>query len=214
MDQTDSFIEEVTEEVRRDRLFALFRKYGWIGVVAILALVGGSAYVEWQKATARAEAERFGDAMLAAVQAENPAEAMAEVQAVGVQTGVAKLMSAAVAVQDGKPDAALVDLEAIAADATLPASLRDLARLKALVIAGDKMDPAARTAALDELSRPGAPYRLLALEQVALDKLASGDKDGAIAQAREILAADGVTSGLKQRASEVIVALGGDLAAQ
>jgi len=37
----DSFIDEVTEEVRRDRLFRLFRKYGWIGVVIILGLVGG-----------------------------------------------------------------------------------------------------------------------------------------------------------------------------
>lgn len=214
MDQTDSFIEEVTEEVRRDRLFALFRKYGWIGVVAILALVGSSAFVEWQKAKARGEAERFGDAMLAAVQAENPAEAMAEVPAVGPQAGVARLMQAALAVQDGKLEAAQADLEAIAADQTLPASLRDLARLKVLVIAGDKMDPAARTATLDELSRPGAPYRLLALEQVALAKLAAGDAEAAIAQAREILAADGVTTGLKQRASEMIVALGGDPAAK
>jgi hypothetical protein len=30
----DSFIDEVTE-VRRDHLFRLFRKYGWIGVVII-----------------------------------------------------------------------------------------------------------------------------------------------------------------------------------
>ena len=30
MSNPDSFIEEVTEEVRRDKLFALFRKYGWI----------------------------------------------------------------------------------------------------------------------------------------------------------------------------------------
>ena len=31
----DSFIDEVTEEVRRDRLFAAFRKYGWIGVLLV-----------------------------------------------------------------------------------------------------------------------------------------------------------------------------------
>ena len=34
MSNPDSFIDEVTEEVRRDRLFAVFRKYGWIGVLA------------------------------------------------------------------------------------------------------------------------------------------------------------------------------------
>ena len=29
MSDTDSFIDEVTEEVRRDALFAQFRRYGW-----------------------------------------------------------------------------------------------------------------------------------------------------------------------------------------
>ena len=36
MSNPDSFIDEVTEEVRRDRLFAMFRKYGWIGVAIVL----------------------------------------------------------------------------------------------------------------------------------------------------------------------------------
>ena len=44
----DSFIDEVTEEVRRDKLFAFFRRYGWIGVVLALLIVGGAAYSEWQ----------------------------------------------------------------------------------------------------------------------------------------------------------------------
>ena len=46
MSNPDSFIDEVTEEVRRDRLFRLFRKYGWIGVVIILGLVGGTAWTD------------------------------------------------------------------------------------------------------------------------------------------------------------------------
>lgn len=213
MDQTDSFIEEVTEEVRRDRLFAAFRKYGWIGVVAILALVGGSAFNEWRKARAEAAAQAFGNAVLAAVEAEDPVEALAAVPAAGAQAGVVRLMKAAQAVQDGKPEAALSDLRAVAADATLPTSLRDLARIKAVIVAGPAMSAEERKSELDDLSRPGAPYRLLALEQIALDRLASGDKAGAIAQSREILAADGLSPGLKQRASELIVTLGGDPAA-
>ena len=41
MSNPDSFIDEVTEEVRRDRLFAIFRKYGWIGAVLVALIVGG-----------------------------------------------------------------------------------------------------------------------------------------------------------------------------
>ena len=44
MSDTYSFIDEVTEEVRRDRLFGYFRRYGWIPAVIIVALVGGTAY--------------------------------------------------------------------------------------------------------------------------------------------------------------------------
>ena len=51
---TDSFIDEVTEEVRRDRLFGLMKRYGWIAVVAVLLIVGGAAYNEISKARARA----------------------------------------------------------------------------------------------------------------------------------------------------------------
>jgi hypothetical protein len=34
MSDTDSFIDEVTEEVRRDRMFFMLKRYGWIAVPA------------------------------------------------------------------------------------------------------------------------------------------------------------------------------------
>ena len=50
MSDSDSFIDEVTEEVRRDRLFGYFRRYGWIAAVVIVVVVGGAAWNEYQKA--------------------------------------------------------------------------------------------------------------------------------------------------------------------
>ena len=35
--QNDRFIDEVTEDLRRDRLFLMLRRYGWIAVALILA---------------------------------------------------------------------------------------------------------------------------------------------------------------------------------
>ena len=32
----ESFIQEVTEEVRRDRLYSYFRKYGWIPALIVV----------------------------------------------------------------------------------------------------------------------------------------------------------------------------------
>ena len=56
MSDTDSFIDEVTEEVRRDRLFGLMKRYGWIAALAVLLIVGGAAWNEWRKAQDRAAA--------------------------------------------------------------------------------------------------------------------------------------------------------------
>jgi len=67
---TDSFIDEVTEEVRRDRLFALMRRYGWIAVLAILLLVGGAAWNEWRKAREASLAQAAGDALATAQEIE------------------------------------------------------------------------------------------------------------------------------------------------
>ena len=61
MSLNESFIQEVSDEVRRDRLFNLFRKYGWIGVCLILLLVGGAGINEWRKNKERVTAEQNGD---------------------------------------------------------------------------------------------------------------------------------------------------------
>ncbi len=64
MSNPESFIDEVTEEVRRDKLFGYLRRYGWIAIVAVLLIVGGAAWREYQIAQRQAESEAFGDAVL------------------------------------------------------------------------------------------------------------------------------------------------------
>lgn len=210
--ETDSFIDEVTEEVRRDRLFAVMRRYGWIGIVLVFAIVGGAAYNEWRKASLRAEAEGFGDAVLAAIQAEDRAAALAAVPATGDRAGLRDLLLAAVSQDAGERDRALAALQAVAADPALPPLYRDLARLKWVMLAGAGMAPADRDAALSALAVPGAPFRALALEQQALAHLAGGRTEEAIA-ALQALSQDATASpGLQRRAAQLIVALGGDVA--
>src|SRR5690606_2750038 len=66
--QSDSFIEEVTEEVRRDRLFAAMKRYGWIAVLLVLLLVGGAGWREYSKVQQRQSAEALGDALIGALE--------------------------------------------------------------------------------------------------------------------------------------------------
>lgn len=209
MSDTDSFINEVTDEVRRDRLFSLLRRYGWIGLLAVLGIVGGAAYVEWKKHGQSENAQVFGDQLMAALQGDKPEEALAKISVTGGQGAILGFATAAQMVQDGRFDAAVDALRVISQDASLPVHIRDLALYKAVTI-GTAMPEAERTAALEALAKPGAPYRLLAVEQQAAARLAVGDRAGALALAQAILADAAATPGLQQRATELIVALGGE----
>ena len=80
MSNEDSFIDEVSDELRRDRLYKVYKRYGWIAATAIVVIVGGASVNEWRKAQASAEAQATGDAILAALETQDPdarAEALA-----------------------------------------------------------------------------------------------------------------------------------------
>jgi len=211
--ETDSFIEEVSEEVRRDRLYGYLRRYGWIAVLAVLLIVGGAAFNEWRKAQARATAEATGDAILAALEAEAPEArraALAEIdpEAPGARA-VVTLLSAAEAAQSGEAAAAADQLDGLAADGDVEQVYRDLAAFKALLYRAETADPATRRLGFEALAQPGNPLRVLAEEQMALLDVADGDTAGAIDRLERIRADAEATPGLRRRAAQLIVALGG-----
>ena len=218
MSETDSFIEEVTEEVRRDRLFKLMRKYGWIGILAVVLIVGGAAWNEWRKASARAEAEAFGDAILAAMAADDSGARAAALAGVPVaadgQSTLLSLLAADEALAAGQDAAAQDALAAVASDAAAPDVFRQLAKLKLLILRGPSMDAAERDRGLAELAAPGAAFRPLAMEQQAQALADAGKTDEAIALFTQITEEAGVPSGLRQRATQMIVVLGGEPAGQ
>lgn len=210
MSNPESFIDEVTEEVRRDKLFGYFRRYGWIGIVAVLLIVGGAAYREYQLAAKQAESEAFGDAVLDALDQDDAAArstALAAVQAPGQRQALLNLLLST----DPETDkaATLAALTAVADDATLPASYRDLAVLRRVIVAGTDLPAADRRALLDPIAAPGRPYRPLALEQLALLSVETGETAAAITALEALRQDQEATPGLRRRAEQMIVALGG-----
>ncbi len=214
MSNPDSFIEEVTEEVRRDRLFAIFRKYGWIGVVAILAIVGGAAYSEWTKARDAARAQAFGDALIDALDQGTPEErreALATVPSDAAQTALLQLILASDPNEDKA--ATLAALEKVANDATLPVSYRDLAVLRRVLVAGADLPLADRRSALQAIAIAGRPYRVLAEEQLGYLLLEESKKDEAIAAFSALMQDQEASGALRSRLGQMITALGGTLPA-
>ena len=216
MSNPDSFIDEVTEEVRRDRLYAMFRKHGWIGGLLVLGIVGGAAYVEWEKSKAVARAEGFGEAMLDALDVGGTAErraAMAAVPADGTQAALKALMLASDPAGDlpqSKAEA-LAALEALIADASQPEIYRDMATLRRVMVAGADLPLADRRAALEGISAPGRAFRVMAAEQLAYLLIEEGNAEGAIAALSALMQDQEATQGVRARAAQMITALGGSL---
>ncbi len=212
MSNPESFIAEVTEEVRRDQLFTYLRRYGWIALDGVLLLVGGAAWNEWRKARDAAQAQALGDALLGAL--ETPDEvarvtAVAGVAAPGKAAAIARLLAASEQTRAGDAEGAAATLAALAADQGVPQIYRDLATFKRLMVQAATMDPAARRSALDAMAVPGAPFRLLALEQIALADLEAGDTAAALAGLARIVEDAEATAAMRDRAQTLTIALGG-----
>ena len=209
MSNTDSFIDEVTEEVRREKLYGYLRRYGWIAVAAVLLLVGGAAYNEFRNAQARDSAQATGDALLTALEENDPAARAAAMQAVnaeGSAVAVAALWQASTQEEAGDYAAAAQTLSALAVNPDTPEYYRDLAALKAAMLPND--DTAARKASLEALAAPGMPFGLLAQEQLAYLALEAGDTETAIATLQAIEEDAGASRGLRERVQSLMVALG------
>ncbi|KUJ82174.1 hypothetical protein [Ruegeria profundi] len=214
MSDVDSFIDEVTEEVRRDRLFLLLRRWGWIGVLAVVLIVGGAAFNEFRKARATSQAEQLGDEILSALSQNDSAERANSLASIDAPTpgGVAVLnmLLSSSQVEAGTREEAVESLNAISVQGDLPEIYRAIASFKALLLQNDTLPVADRRQQFEALAAPGAPLRLLAEEQLALIDIAEGNADAAIDRLQAIRQDAEVGVDLQQRAAQLIVALGGE----
>ena len=205
MSDTDSFIDEVTEEVRRDRLFGYFRRYGWIPAVIILVLVGGTAYSEWSKSVVAQAAQVRGDALLDALDVQDKPESISALSSIVAQEDTDVVASFLLAGLDQSLASEL--LTAISENMDQPKYIRDLARLK-LAATPDAASKGEAVSILTDLSAPGGLYRNAATEILVALELQRGNRDVALELLQSHVQDAGATRAQVQRMGELIVALG------
>ena len=212
MSDTDGFIEEVTEEVRRDKMFDLYRRYGWIAVVAVLLLVGVAASNEWQRAQARTDSEALGDALVAALELDSASDRSAALQKISVVTAdgeaIVRLLTAAELVSEDRRQDALAVLNSIDENPDVQTIYRQIAEFKALVISAKIHDSEDRRQGFKSLIDSGSALRLLCEEQLALIEIDAGERDAALMRLQTLLQDSEVTPGMRRRVSQIITALG------
>ena len=214
MSDTDSFLQEVSEELRRDRLYRNIRKYGWIAILLVVVIVGAATYREYQKSQAEMEAELFGTSIIDALTEKNAADRILKLQKINApeenaRAILAMLLSAEASANESAT-LEMSSLSEITQSLSIDAHYRDLLNFKILLGSAEIMDLDKRIIAFEALSKPGNPFRLLAEEQIALIELELGNTDDAIEKISQILLDSELTTGLRNRVTQMMIALGKD----
>ena len=214
MSDTDSFLQEVSEELRRDKLYRNIRKYGWVAILVVILIVGAATYREYLKSQAETEAELFGTSIIDALNEKNVADRILKLQKINApgenaKAIVAMLLSAEPTGNESAPFE-MRTLSDVIESLSIDAQYRDLLNFKILLGSSEIMGLDERMKAFEGLSRPGNPFRLLAEEQMALIELELGNNDNAIEIISQILLDAELTAGLRNRATQMLIALGKD----
>lgn len=211
--QSDLAFQDVEEELRKERLTALWRKFGkYIIVVCILVVVGIGAREAW-RSYAASQAEHNSGIYSAAEKTveslgvgQEAAEAWATA-AEGLSSGyaaMAQLQSAAAFQQSGNFTDAIKEWDALAARTDVPQVYRDLASLMAAMTMLDQVgDADAALSRLSVVAKEGNPWYSSAKEQMGLATMMKGDYAGAKAHFDALLFAEGVPATIAARARDL-----------
>lgn len=212
MSNNESFIQEVSEEVRRDRLYRILKRWGWIGIAVIVALVGGASFNEWNKDSKMNSARNLGDRVLSAVSNKDPIE-LKEIETSNISQDIfIKNLLSAILLSDNKLDASKKALEEIRDLPGITKTYRELNAFKLglLLLNEDNLTSDERFGVFEELVEPGSPFRLLAKEQQALILIEQGKLELAIKALTEISVDSETTASLKRRVTQLRISLGSD----
>jgi hypothetical protein len=211
---TDSFLQEVSEELRRDRLYRNIRKYGWLAILLVVLVVGGATYREYLKSKTESAAQLFGTSIINALGEKNIDDRISKLQKINAPGDNAKVVIAMLlsAELNGSESPALEksSLSTITEGSSIDAHYRELLNFKTLLGSAETLSLEERATAFEALSKPGNPFRLLAEEQLALIELEQGYIDNAVEKISQILLDAELTAGLRNRATQMMIALGKD----
>ena len=170
----ETFLREVDEELRRERVNKFFTRYGWwilAGAVLLMAAVAGFIWWQGHRAETRgAEGEKLVDA-LTSIEAGNRAAAQPKIAELS-QSRIEGYRAAALFTRAntetaaGNTPAAIATLRSIAADESLDELYRQAALIRQTSLEYDTLQPQAVIQRLGPLARPGSPWLAAAGEMV------------------------------------------------
>ena len=220
-DSGETFLREVDENLRRDQLRDMAKKYGaWIAAAVVLLLAAVGGWIYWQDRQAKAAAQ--DSEVLAQIYTDIGATKLANVpqrldalagDSSGALRASAMLARAAVAIEQNDRAAATAKFNEIAADKDLPQPYRDLGLIRATSMEFDAMRPEQVIARLQPLTKPGNPWFGSAGELTAMALVKQGKKLEAGRLFAAIAADQQVPASIRARSVQIAGTLGVDASA-
>lgn len=205
------FINEVEEELRRDKYNDLLKKFGpWI-ILICLAIIVGVGIHEYRKAQKERVSESASISFMEASDAMDAGD-MDKASSLfkrlsdvgpGGYPGLSLMMAAETAVRDGNTAEAIVLLDQAAERFERPVHI-DMAELKAGYLLADTSSYTALKVRIEPLTAEDRPYTYLAKELLGSAALRSGNLDEAISILGDVDVDPGTPATIQQRVSRLL----------
>lgn len=184
----DNLIEEVDEDLRKDRALALARRYGpYVLALALGVIIAVAGVMAWRHYKAEREMER-ATVYAQALDAINRGDAdesqrlLAEITSASPGSGygiLARFQDAALKARAGDAAGAAAIYDGIGTDTHVDPLFRDLGTVLYALSTLDSADPAQLAGRLAPIADGKGPYRYTAMEASAYLALRGDDKDRA-----------------------------------
>jgi hypothetical protein len=213
--ETDSFVQEVDESLRQDRMLGFARRYGaWLIGAFVAVIVGVIVWQMWEANnlnTARQHAERYAAAQ-ALVRAGNLDEAKTDFERLThdgpqVYRTMAAMEHAAVLEAQGDLEGALTEFDRVGASASDPV-MRQTAQMRAAYLAADSQDFAAMQHRLQPIIDSHTRFSYLARELLAIEAWKAGHNDIARENLQNLTLAFDAPEAVRQRAQLALDVVG------
>ena len=217
------FIREIDEDLRRDRLLKLWERYGIYAIgVAFLVVAATAGWRGWdwyQQREGVKAGSRFEAALVLADsgkhdEADQEFTALAKDANWGYRLLSRMRLAAETGARDATAGAAAYD--EIAADSSIDAAIRDVARLRAAFLLVDTAQAAEIAARVEPFMAPTSPFRFSARETLALARYRAGEREAARTMFAELANDPETPRALRNRAEvmQALASVGSDVPAK
>lgn len=213
--ETDTFVQEVDEKLREERMMDVAKKWGpWIGGAVLVFLLGLGGWQWWNQNRIN-QARAQSDAYLAAQELARSGnlagakERFAALRDDGPQVYriMAMMEHAAITAEEGDLEAAMNEFDHAAEQAQDP-TMRDSARLRAAYLAAETQDFANVQQRLQPLIDGDSSFSFLARELLAIEAWEAGQIDLARTTLEGLSVALDAPEAVQQRAQIALSVLG------